>query len=197
MHFVDSLASAFKVPVPSGIRYYIAGTAEELARILGLDFAIPAIGRAYPANGIVMSGLPAYDEWYPHELAHLVLAPIARETPWILSEGLATWVGGSRGRDFPTLLDELATELRSRPTFTLDSILEPHSWRDSVSYTTGAVLLRMAHERGGLPAVRMLLEVPSSRPEDIRLAAARTLGIPSSRLADEWRRAVYRYADSR
>jgi hypothetical protein len=91
-------------------------------------------------------------------------------------------------------LSELATELEQRPHFTLDSILEPHSWRDSVSYTTAAVLLKMAHERGGVDAVRSLLADSRGAPDDLRQMASRVLAIAPSRLANEWRRAVFRYA---
>lgn len=195
--FVDSLAAAFAVRRPTSLRYYVAGTPDELGRILGLDFAIYAGGRAYVQNGLILSGLPTYDEFYPHELAHVVLSPLTGGAPWLLDEGLATWVGGSRGRDFHTLVNELDAELRRDSALALDSILAPHAWTDSVSYTAAAVLLKMAHDKGGLPALRSLLRPRTGVPEDIRETAARILAIVPSRLGAEWRRAVARYAITR
>ena len=97
VRFVDSLAAAFGVPRPAGVTYYVARTPEEVFRLAGVDYTPPgATGRAVPADGLVFSGLPAWGEFYPHELTHLALEgpAAALGAPATLREGLAVWRGG-------------------------------------------------------------------------------------------------------
>lgn len=191
--FVDSLTTAFQVAAPSDLEVYLHDNAEELWRVAGLDFALYPTGRTYTPNKLLFSAHRAYGEFYPHELTHIVLAPISERAPWILQEGLATWLGGSRGRDFGTLLRELDAELNAKSWLTLDTIVGPHNFGvDSVSYTTGAVLLAMAHERGGVAAVRRLL-LSGGSPDDIRRMASEILGIAPGRLGEVWRDAIRRF----
>ena len=60
-------------------------------------------GLAQPVNRQLFSGIPALGEEYRHELAHLVLAPLMTSSTWcVVSEGVATWLGGTTGGDFQT-----------------------------------------------------------------------------------------------
>jgi len=189
--FVDSLARAFGVTLARPIMYVMAPSPDELARITGLDFALPFSGRTYPEDALVTSGLPTAGEWYPHELAHLVFRSLQPTAPSrFLSEGAATWVGGSRGRDYPALVRELRDVLRVRPSLTLDSIVAPHGWVDSVSYTAGAVLFQIAYDHGGNAAVRALLATPAGPDDRIFDALARYTGLRRAELNTEWRHRV-------
>src|SRR2546426_10990463 len=76
--------------------------------MLGLDFfpsgSDPAGGRSNAIDRLVFSGSASVGEAYRHELAHLVIAPLLRgRTFWLVSEGLATWAGGSAGLGFQQL----------------------------------------------------------------------------------------------
>jgi hypothetical protein len=190
--FVDSLSRAIGVTVPRRLTFVVAPSPDELARITGLDFCLSPLGRAYPDDALVMSGLPSYGEWYPHELAHVIFRSLEGKLPGppFFVEGAATWVGGSRGRDYPTLVRELRAVLRERPTLTLDSIVAPHEWTDSISYTSAAVLFDMAHEHGGQRAIRQLLGATDASVTGVFATLEQAIGLPRPELNVAWRHRV-------
>lgn len=197
--FVDSLARAFTVSRPSHIEFYVVDRPEELSRIIGIDLALPETnnGRAYPTNYLVFSGLPVYGEWYPHELTHLVLWPLVKEyrASMTMDEGLAHWLGGSKGKTFGTLMRELDDDLKARPALLLDSLVGPRGTRDSVANRAAAALLKLAHDRGGIDAVKEVLRpVQTSRGPDHLVAAERALGMTRQELETAWRLLVQQEA---
>jgi hypothetical protein len=190
--FVDSLSRVFGVRRPPNIEFYVLDRPEELSRILGLDLALPETnnGRAYPTNNLIFSGLPVYGEWYPHELTHLVLWPLVRErrASMTMDEGLAHWLGGSKGKPFSTLMRELEDDLEARPDLVLDSLVGPGGRRDSVANRAAAALLKLAHDRGGIDAVKAVLTpVQTSRGPNHLLAAEQALGMTRQDLEAAWR----------
>jgi hypothetical protein len=197
--FVDSLSRAFGILAPPPITYFVADRPEDLAKLVGVDMALPetSFGRAVPANNMIFSGLPVYGEWYPHELTHLVLAGwlAGREVFGTMDEGMAHWLGGSTGRPFPTLMRELERELATRPSLTLDSLLAPGHRNDSLANRAAAGLLALANERGGVTAVKAVL-TPRMGPrgQDHLLAAAEVLGLGAAALDSAWRDFVRRTA---
>jgi hypothetical protein len=193
--FVDSAAAALGLPLPPTIGYYLTTAPREVARILGLDLGFsPNTGRVYAENALVLAGQRTVTEWNAHDLAHVVLAPIAATAPRYWNEGAATWVGGRGGRDFATLVRELDADLANNPGRTLDGVLAPHAWKDSFSVTAAAVLVGLTFERGGTPAVARLVASSDESPEGIRRAAAAALAVEPEALGTAWRRAVARMA---
>jgi hypothetical protein len=189
--FVDSAIAAMGVRPPERIAYYLVQSPREMARVLGLDLGITTnSGRVYPENALMVAGAPGTTEWNTHDLAHLVIGAMAGPTGRWWSEGAAAWIGGRSGREFPRLLRELDADLARNPTRTLDSIVAPHAWRDSVSATAAAVLVRLAFQRGGIRAVHALVGSPADTPEDVRRAAAQVLGVRPEDVEGVWRRAI-------
>jgi hypothetical protein len=203
--FVDSLAAAFGVAPPDSIGYLVAGSPDEAQRALGMEWTLATPGRAYAANRFVYSGNPALGEFYAHELAHVVLDPLAGGVvPAMAQEGVATWVGGSLGRDFPSLMREYGAFLRARPEVTLSGIVRGDYEYDAGWRPAGALLFQMVHERGGMPAVRALLAEMARRPQPVLYlnpserfadAAARALGVARPALDVLARARALRYAD--
>ena len=190
--FVDSLSRAFGIATPPPISFYVADRPEELAKFVGVDMAVPqtSFGRAVPGNNMILSGLPVYGEWYPHELTHLVLAGwlADRDVYGTMDEGMAHWLGGSTGRPFPVLMAELNRELVTRPSLTLDSLLGPGHRSDSLANRAAAGLLALANARGGVSAVKAVL-TPRKDPlgPDHLSAAADALGLNGMSLEAAWR----------
>lgn len=201
--FVDSLAVAFAVAPPDSIQYLVAGSPEEAQRVVGLEWALPTPGIAHAASAFLYSGDPTLGEFYAHELAHVVLAPaIGAGVPGMAQEGLATWVGGSLGRDFPTLMREYGAFLRGRPEVTLSGIVRGAYDYDAGWRPAAALLFALVHEHGGMPAVLALL-AELARPaavlflnpdERFAEASARALGVPRPTLDDVVRARALRYA---
>ena len=188
--FADSLASALGAPRVGALTYYLTDTPEELYRIIGLDWAETPGGRgggwASQVNRQIFSGDALLGEEYRHELAHYVVAPlVARDSgQWITSEGFATWLGGASGRDYPETMAAYGRYLRRHPEISLDSLVR---LTNADARPAGALLMQMAFEKGGLPAVVELLRVPD-RPGALEPAIERVLGQPLTEIGREWRR---------
>jgi hypothetical protein len=195
--FVDSVATAFGANRPKPIEFYIADSPESMFRLLGLD-VLPnhTPGLAYTAHRLIFSGSALYGEWYPHELAHMAVDSLTKSwrTPFALDEGLAMWLGGSRGKDFPTLMEDLAGALRVQPSITLDTLLGSASVSDTLAYPAAAALLQMAYDHG-MAQVKAFLSarLAGEVPDTILDMAQRTFGESRQHLAALWRSKVLQY----
>ncbi len=192
--FADSIAASFDVPKLEALTYYVASGPEELNRVMGIDWTFGGSGYGYavPANGLILSGDPAAAEENRHELVHILLSPLTAEgrTHGLVTEGGATWYGGSVGRTFLELLPEYAGYVAARPEITLDTILEDNS-PDKGWSVAGAVIVELVYERGGMEAVRGLFGVGRSNGR-LRLALSEALGMPWEGVLTAWRERVLR-----
>lgn len=196
--FVDSLATAFGVPAPDRIDYYVTESVDQALEVLGVVFPDrfgAAGGFAKPVNAQVFSGIPALGENYRHELAHVVLLPVLRgaETSLLASEGVPTWLGGTAGRDFPASVRQLESVLQAQPHLTLDAIIDSAGVASEIRNAAGGVLAQMVNESGGAQAVREFLRA-GAHPAAIRAALERLLQRPWSTIVADWRRTVDRLA---
>ncbi len=200
--FTDSLAVVFSVPRLAPLTYYLTSTSDEMTRILGLETRIkwgPSGGLAQAVNHQLFSGMPAIGERYAHELVHIMLRPLVKHTIAFADEGVATWLGGTSGMDFPVAARALATFLTSHPTVSLDSIMAGNitipsgTLAVSARYPAGAVFAMMVHERGGANAIRTLLDAGYSVPEFQR-SMEQVFMQPWSAIVVEWRRRALVFA---
>ena len=194
--FADSVAEAFDVPRLAALTYYLAASADEVYGIMGLASDVTfggAGGAAQPVNRMLFSGDPAVGEEYRHELAHLLLAPLCcARTSYVVSEGVATWLGGTTGMDYATSVRGLAAFLASRPAVSLDSLLSGALPAAQV-YPAGAVLTHMVHEQGGVAAVKRLMS-GGRTPTELRATLEQELQRPWSVIVRDWRAWVMRFA---
>ena len=80
----------------------------------------------------------------------------------MIEEGFATWKGGQGGKTFEESVRLLAGELVKNDTVTFSDVLEGEwGWQYASFYTTGAILLNSAYRKGGLAAIKILLDVPN------------------------------------
>lgn len=187
--FVDSLATAFGVPAPSRIDYYVTESVDQALEILGVVFPErfgAAGGFAKPVNFQVFSGIPELGEEYRHEIAHVVLLPIVRGsgTSLLASEGVPTWFGGTAGRDFQGSVRHLAQLLRAEPQLTVDRIVDDVSVPSDIRNAAGAVLAEMVHEAGGVDAVRDYVRAPERGMREVLM---RLLERPWPAIVQDWR----------
>ena len=199
--FVDSLARMFAVEPPEQIDAYVAATVEEAQRAIGLDFTVDASG---PGEGrgartlrgnIILIGDDRIGEAYLHELVHAVLNPTLRGRTYLWSEGVATWLGGSRGRSLSQMYLELQALQRAQRTMSLRSLLRRHEQRGGKTETdavvaTGALIMEAVYARHGTTGVRALAGLPTY--EAILQALPSYLGLANSNDAtiDEWWRSA-------
>ena len=191
--FADSLSLIFDLPRLQGLRYYVANGPEEVHRIMGVDWTFGALGYGYAVSGndMILSGDPTFGEENRHEITHIILVPVVSEglTHSLISEGLATWLGGSMGRTLPELLAEYADYLVAYPDISVDTILEAND-PDRGWSPTGAVLVDLVHDQGGILAVQELLRTGRS-DQDLRRALTRLLGTPWQEIHALWRERVF------
>lgn len=188
----DSISATFEVPVLESLTYYVAPSPERLHQIMGIDWTFGGLGYGYanPANRLLLNGDPVFGEENRHELVHIILGPITaeRRTHGLISEGIATWYGGSNSQAFPELMGTYAEYLADRPEISLETVLESNG-PDRGWNPAGAALVDLVHERGGISALKALLRTGRSRDE-LREGAVRILGIPWEEILRLWREQI-------
>jgi hypothetical protein len=200
--FVDSVAALFHVPPPNHLDMYVTGSLEEAQRAIGLDF-FPAAsadrGRGGRAlfGGIVLAGNPGMGEGYVHEVAHAILGPTFPSRNGFFSEGVATWLGGSRGRTPQQTYTRLRQIQAAHPAMTLEQVLK-HDIADATAeettdafYATGALAVDAVYRRAGIAGLRGLAQL-SGDPNLLLTALPAQLGLSSSDQSalDRWWRAA-------
>jgi hypothetical protein len=199
--FVDSVAALLAVRPPERLDYYVTASPDEYYRALGLDYFPLPSGRGTAGGGqaivderIVLSGDPAQGEAYLHELAHAVLGPRYTEN-WIVSEGLATWLGGSKGRGAAELYRVLHAYQRTHPGVTLANLIDGEvasGWGTAETdalYATAALFIETVHAREGLAGLRALASTVGGTDATLALLRAR-LPEHAGDLDRWWRRAA-------
>jgi hypothetical protein len=196
--FVDSVATLFNSRPPARIDYYVTASPEAYFRALGLDFFVHASGsadrtggNALPDVGILLVGDPVQGDLYRHELVHIALA--GRVPSGFVNEGIAAWLGGSRGRSARELYRVLADFQRAHPSVTFAALVndklsvptEPVASSDAW-YATGALVCATVYGRRGVAGLRELADTPPN-PGALSHVVARLLGIVDQPAAlDGW-----------
>jgi len=168
--FVDSVARLFAVPAPPHLDAYLTATTEEGDRALGIDFfpegSGPGTGlggRSLPGASVLLLGDPNVGEAYLHEFVHAVLQPTLRPANYLSSEGLAVWLGGSRGKTRRVLYQELVAYHRAYPAITLDQVVRneaPGGARATAAlYATVGLIIEAIYRRAGLAGVRQFAKL--------------------------------------
>jgi len=199
--FVDSVASLFQVPPPKHLDMYVGRSFEEVQRAIGLDFFPEASadrGRGGRAvfGGIVLAGNPAIGEGYVHEVAHAILGPTFPSRNRLFAEGIATWLGGSRGRTTQEMYARLHQIQLAHSSLTLAQVLNddiPDAQAEETTeafYATAAVVVDAVYRRAGITGLRALAQL-SNDPKVLLSALPAQLGLTASDQSalDSWWRA--------
>lgn len=188
--FVDSVATLFQVPPPKHLDMYLARSMEEAQRAIGLDF-FPAAsadrgrGGGAMSAGIVLVGNPAIGEGYLHELVHAILGSTFPTRNRLSAEGLATWLGGSRGRTPRETYARLRQIQTARPALTLGQVLSndiPDAAAEEMTdafYATGALVVDAVYRRAGITGLRTLAQL-NNDPKVLLNALPTQLGLSGS-----------------
>ena len=188
--FVDSVATLFQVPPPKHLDMYLGRSREEVERARGLDFfpaasADRGLGGGAISTGMVFVGNPALGETYLHELAHAVLSPTVPTRNGLFNEGVATWLGGSRGRTPREVYARLRQIQIARPALTFGQVLSrdiPDAAAEEMTdayYATGALVVDAVYRRAGLSGLRALAQL-NNDPSTLLAALPAQLGISTS-----------------
>ncbi len=194
--FVERIAGDFGVGEVPRIGYFLAPTPEALAETIGLDWTIPGVrGKTYASDHLIFVGDREQGEAYLHELVHIVLSPLEPAEGWhpLISEGIASWLGGSRGLELAELIDELLGYQAAHPEVGFREIVDKTRHRSEVGYNTGALIMECLSRKGGMSSVQRALETVDSR-EAVYSLLASELGVGESEATGWWRRATQEIA---
>lgn len=188
--FVDSVANLFHIAPPDHLDMYVTRSMEEAQRAIGLDFFPEASadrGRGGRAlfGGIILAGNPALGEGYLHEVAHAILGPTFNGHSQLFNEGVATWLGGSRGRTTQEMYSRLRQIQAARSTLSLRQVLShdiPDAQAEEMTeafYATAALIVDSVYRRAGIAGLRALAQL-SGDPKALLSALPAQLGLPDS-----------------
>ncbi|MBO0933793.1 hypothetical protein [Fibrella aquatilis] len=193
--FIDGLCKQFTVPTKP-VDYYMADTPDELRQLRGIDYEATGSGLLKPTgraidNQVFCSGL---DEFYPHELVHVYLdSSYPNQHPWV-SEGVATYLGGSRGQSLDWHLARVATHLRAHPDIDLTNLLSLVSLDEFTDYryALGGLLARAVFAKGGTSLLKQFMQ--SGRSDKAYYAALEQfLGLKRAELNERLREMLAGY----
>jgi hypothetical protein len=169
VRFVDSVATLFTVPVPRHLDVIVAQSMDDAYRGIGVDFYPESSGPGQRTGGlnlgsIILSGNPAIGEAYFHELVHSVLGPSLPVGSKLLGEGVATWLGGSRGRTAREMYALLRDYQRADSSLALSRLIRTN-FKDAdadrstnLLYATGALIADSIYRKGGISALRNIYQ---------------------------------------
>jgi hypothetical protein len=165
--FCNRIIKEFQFPDWQPFDFYITDSGDELGNLLGFDFFFTGYTTGMGMNDkrILLSGLGS--EWYPHEFVHLIIPD--KERHGMINEGFATWQGGAMEKTFEERAEILADQLAKNDTITFSDILNKKwGWQIAAYYTTGAIICRLAYDKGGLEALNKILATPHDNNQLIR-----------------------------
>ena len=171
--FNQDIAKKFDME-PMKFEYFVTNYARQIVRLWGHDYMpkmyIPRQtgGVADIDNQIIYAGNNS--EYYPHELVHLyTYAKVTTHTHFWVQEGIATYFGGSGGKDFDWHLNELKTFLHDNPDFRLNDLkvlnvyIPNGKHMTDFRYVIGAMISQEIYKKEGIEG---LIESLHTGPND-------------------------------
>jgi hypothetical protein len=174
---------------------------DEVERAIGLDFFPEPSGPGQRSGGldlgyVLLLGNPAIGESYFHEFVHAILGPHLRAGSALFGEGVATWLGGSRGRS-PREMYALVRRYQEADSTLRLSALVRSDFQDSdterasdLLYGTGALVANAIFRRQGIAGLRKVYQSRADGDTLLReLAAALGMSAVDNGSLDSWWRA--------
>lgn len=171
---------------------------DDVERAIGIDFFPEPSGPGQRSGGLnlgslLLSGNPAIGEAYLHEFVHAVLGPSLRAGSALLAEGVATWLGGSRGRTPSEMYALLERIQQSDPTLTFTGLarsgfqLDEADRASNLLYATGALVANAIYRRDGIAGLRKVYQVQGDADTLLRaISAALGLSPTDTTALDTW-----------
>ncbi len=179
--FADSLQRLYNLK-PVKADFYLGKDLDQLLKLDGLEFYM-GMGNNFKISGftdelnnIIFSG--GGGEYYPHELVHIYLNPLFKNSNWILKVGLAVYYGGAMGHPLVWHIKRMNNYLSHHPEINLDTL---YNFRYMDSNTNpqaelGGFLCMLAIQKGGITELKRLLSFGSSQ-DDLYEAIEKVFGI--------------------
>lgn len=154
---------------PKSFEYYLADDFDEIQSLKGLDYYIGMGGETKPSgkatdDKVYCAGL---GEYYPHEVFHIQINEHYPNMYYWVSEGMATFLGGSRGKDLKWHLKRTNEYLKKHPEVNLNNLLNLVNLDEYTSYhySLGGLIAKRIYEKGGWNLIKKFMNSVKSESE--------------------------------
>lgn len=182
--FIYQICTNFGVE-PTVFDYYLADDFDEIQQLKGLDYYLGMGGTSKPRgkatdDKVYCGGL---GEYYPHEVFHVQIDKHFPNNHFWASEGIATFLGGSRGESLDWHIVRTNAYLKTHPELNLNEMLNLSNLDSETSfhYVLGGLIAKKLFEKGGWNLLKELLNSGESA-EDYYQAIEKHLGIKQTEL---------------
>lgn len=160
-NFVDTMTNVFSTEIDS-ITYVVCKTPQSLGYLLGFNFFYAGFttGKTFINAKIIISGRGSFN--YPHELTHIVVDPFLNSGHF-LSEGIATFFGGSINKTYEQLLKEFKNKHYPITPMKFKKINEKPNSLDA--YISGALIVNTIYNSYGIEGFTKFKNSPNEAIE--------------------------------
>lgn len=177
--FIQEICQNFDVP-SKPFEYYLANEYDEIQELKGFDYYLGMGGYSMPSgkstsDKVYCAGL---GEYYPHEVFHLLVNETYSQQHFWASEGIATLLGGSRGKSLKWHLKRTNVYLQKHPEIDLSNMLELINLDNKTAfhYVLGGLIAKKVQDKGGWDLLKLLLN-SGSKDEDYYRTIQELLGV--------------------
>ena len=146
---------------PRPFEYFLAADYDEIQSLKGIDYYVGMGGANTPRgkaaeDKVYCGGL---GEYYPHEVFHVLIDRHFPDKHFWVSEGLATFLGGSRGKSLDWHLKRSHEYLKKHPEIDLNNLLQLTNLDDQTAYhyAIGGLIAKKMYEKGGWDLIRAFM----------------------------------------
>ena len=200
--FILKLCADFNVK-PDTVEFYFAPTAKEILEVKGIDYVLGVNGLEIPRGrggrigntNLVTTSATA--EYFPHELVHVFLNSKHKNLHRWSKEGLATYLGGSRGHPLDWHLIRFEKYLKEHQKVNLDSMLNyvnVDRYTD-YKYVLGGYIIQLVYENGGMKGLNEFLK-SGRRNTDYYMATEKLLGVKQRNFNSYFRKSISEYLNT-
>lgn len=172
---------------PKPFEYYLADDYDEIQQLKGIEYYLGMGGESLPSgkandNKVYCGGL---GEYYPHEVFHVQIDEHFPNKHFWVSEGMATFLGGSRGKDLDWHIKRTHNYLKDHPEVNLSDMLKLTNLDNQTAYhyVLGGLIAKRVFEKGGWNLIREFM-TSGKKDEDYYAVIEKHLGVPQSGLND-------------
>ena len=182
--FIAEICENFGVQ-PKPFEYYLADDYDEIQKLKGFDYYLGMGGQAKPSgkatdDKVYCGGL---GEYYAHEVFHVQIDEHFPKKHFWVSEGVATLLGGSRGKSLDWHIKRTNFYLQKHPEIDLENMLKLTNLDSETSYhyVLGGLIAKKILEKGGWGLLKEFMS-SGKTDEDYYHAIEKYLGINRSEL---------------
>ncbi len=184
---------------PDTVNYYFAETRKQLDELKGFEFNVGGSGTEKPSgktigNTVYTTGT---DEYYPHELVHVFINPMYSDMHNWAAEGIATYLGGSRGQSLRWHINRTSDYLSQHLEIDLSNMLDLQTMDEYTDYryVLGGAIIQLIHDKENCKGVKEFLSEATNDNKSYYAAIEKHLGWKQNEINKKFRKALKELAE--